>query len=310
MLSPMKPAMHRFRGIILAAALTLLALPVAAQRDFGSVEIKTRKHTDSFYTLDAAERTIGVLTGVDGAFVVEAGYEPLTARIVAAIKRIQPDGRIRLVVNSHVHDPAIGGNAELGKLGVTIMARPLVRHRLATAGPGENGQLRPAAPSTALPIITYDAPLTVHMNGEEIELIPVPVAHTDGDTMVRFRKADVIMSSDIYRSFGYPNIDVTLGGSLKGMLAGLNTLAELAGPRTQIIPLHGEIVTKAAIAAQRDMIMAIRDKVAVLVRQGKSAQEVLAAKPTADFDTKVPGSDNGLERFVNQLYAEIKAGKS
>src|SRR5207249_3095374 len=104
-------------------------------------------------------------------------------------------------------------------------------------------------------------------------LIPIPVAHTDGDTLVRFPKADVIMTGDFFRSLGYPNIDLNNGGSLKGMLAGLNKIVETAGPNTKIIPGHGDIVNKTAVAAHRDMIVAVRDKVAALVRQGKTAQE-------------------------------------
>jgi glyoxylase-like metal-dependent hydrolase (beta-lactamase superfamily II) len=214
------------------------------------------------------------------------------------------------MVNTHVHGDHTGGNENLGKLGVTIMSRPLLRDRLAKPNPGANGQTPPAPPAVALPIITYDAPVTVHMNGEDIELIPIPAAHTDGDTLVRFPRADVIMTGDFYRSLGYPNIDLNNGGSLRGMLAGLNKIVDLAGPNTKIIPGHGEIVSKTAVASHRDTLVGVRDKVATLVKEGKTAQEVLAAKPTADFDAKVTGVGNTIERFVNQLYAEIKAGKS
>jgi cyclase len=310
-LSAMKTATIRRQRTLLAAAFVALVLPVAAQQvDYSKIEIKTNKIANNFYTLDGNGGTIGVLTGPDGAFMVDSQFAPLTEKIVAAVKQIQPDGRIRLMVNTHVHGDHTGGNENLGKLGVTIMSRPLLRDRLAKPNPGANGQTPPAAPPLALPIITYDAPVTVHMNGEDVELIPIPAAHTDGDTLVRFTKTDVIMTGDFYRSLGYPNIDLNNGGSLRGMLAGLNKIVEVAGPNTKIIPGHGEIVSKTAVASHRDTLVGVRDKVATLVKQGKTAQEVLAAKPTADFDAKVTGVGNTIERFVNQLYAEIKAGKS
>jgi glyoxylase-like metal-dependent hydrolase (beta-lactamase superfamily II) len=297
--------------IVVAAFAALTVLVAAQQPDFSKVEIKTNKVSSNFYTLDGQGGTIGVLTGPDGVFMVDAQFAPLSDKIATAIKQIQPDGRIRLLVNTHVHGDHTGGNENFAKMGAIIMARPLLRDRLAKpAPPAGNAQPIPPAPAMALPVVTFDAPVTVHMNGEDVELIPIPSAHTDGDTMVRFPKADVIMTGDFFRSLGYPNIDLGNGGSLKGMLAGLNKIVELAGPNTKIIPGHGETVTKAAVAAHRDIIVAVRDKMTPLVRQGKSVQDVLATKPTADYDQKVPGAGNTAERFVNQLYAEIKAGKS
>src|SRR5205823_9455175 len=127
-----------------------------------------------------------------------------------------------------------------------------------------NGQPATAAPPMALPIITYDAPVTIHMNGEDVRLVPVPVAHTDGDTMVYFPNANVIMTGDFYRSLGYPNIDRANGGTMNGMLAGLQAVVDAAQPGTRIVPGHGAVVDKNAVAAHRAMIIAIRDKVAAL----------------------------------------------
>jgi len=144
------------------------------------------------------------------------------------------------------------------------------------------------------------------MDGEDVQLIPVPSAHTDGDTMVKFPVADVIMSGDFYRSLGYPNIDRANGGTLKGIVEGLNTLIAAAGPNTKIVPGHGAIVDKAAVASHRDMILALRDKVSKLMQQGMTVEQVTAAKPTSDYDTRVPGVGTTDDRFVGQLYAEIK----
>src|SRR5438270_9005631 len=124
----------------------------------------------------------------------------------------------------------------------------------------------------------------MRMNGEEIQLIPMPAAHTDGDTLVRFLNADIIMTGDFYRSIQYPNIDRANGGSLNGMIDGLGQVIARSGPNTKIIPGHGPTVDRNAVTMHRDMLLAVRDKVAMLVSQGKSQDEVLAAKPTADFD--------------------------
>src|SRR5262249_27564111 len=144
-----------------------------AQPDFSKVEIKTTKIGTNFYTLEGQGGTIGALVGRDGVFMVDSQFAPLTEKIVAAIKQIS-DGRIRFLVNTHVHGDHTGGNENFGKLGVTILSRPQLRARLARPSPAANGTTPPPAPAPALPMITYDAPTTVYMNGEEIRLIPVP----------------------------------------------------------------------------------------------------------------------------------------
>ena len=291
---------------VLPLALALTAAAVhAQQQDFSKVEIKTTKLSGNFYTLEGQGGMIGVLAGPDGVFMVDAQFAPLTDKIVAAIKQIST-APIRFVVNTHVHGDHTGGNENLAKLGVTILAREELRKRLANPNPGANGAPGTPAPAAALPVITFSAPTIVHMNGEDVQLLPVPSAHTDGDTLVRFPAADVIMTGDFYRSIGYPNIDRANGGSLIGMLAGLNQIVALAGPNTKIVPGHGPIVDKSAVAAHRDMIVAVRDKIAPMVKKGMSVEQVTAAKPTADFDTKVPGVGTTGERFVGQLYAELK----
>jgi glyoxylase-like metal-dependent hydrolase (beta-lactamase superfamily II) len=144
------------------------------------------------------------------------------------------------------------------------------------------------------------------MNGETAVLIPIPRAHTDGDTMVRFVNNDVIMTGDFYRSIQYPNIDRVNGGSLNGMINGLGQILARSGPNTKIIPGHGPTVDRAAVMTHRDMLLAVRDRVSSLIKQGKNQEEVLAAKPTAEFDSKVPNSGETIQRFVTQVYAELK----
>jgi cyclase len=292
-----------FFAFVLAAAVGVSA----QQQDFSQVQIKTTKIAGNFYTLEGSGGTIGVLAGPDGVLMVDAQFAPLSDKIVAAIRQIS-DGRIRLLINTHVHGDHTGGNENMAKQGAVIIARENLRARLAKPAPLANGQPGTPAPPMALPIVTYDAPLTIHMNGEDVRLIPVPVAHTDGDTMVYFPNANVIMTGDFYRSTGYPNIDRANGGTMNGMLAGFDAITKLGRPDTKIIPGHGAIVDKAAVAAHRDMMIAVRDKVAALVRQNKTQEETIAAKPASEFDGKVTGATPmTADRFVGQLYQELKA---
>jgi len=297
---------------VLLAGLALVAIGAVAQAqgqpDFSKVQIKTNKITNNFYTLEGQGGTIGVLTGPDGVFMVDTQFAPLTEKIVAAIKQIS-NAPIKFVVNTHVHGDHTGGNENLGKMGVTILARENLRNRLMHPAPNANGT--PGTPTSApgLPMITFNGITTFHMDGEDVQLIPIPAAHTDGDTMVRFVNTDVIMAGDFYRSIQYPNIDRANGGSLNGMIDGLGQIVARSGPNTKIIPGHGPTVDRTAVMAHRDMILAVRDKVAQLVSQGKSQEEVLAAKPTADYDAKVTNSTETTQRFVTQLYAELKPAK-
>jgi glyoxylase-like metal-dependent hydrolase (beta-lactamase superfamily II) len=294
-------------AVIVAGVLTVH--PWAQQPDFSQVQIKTTRIAGNFYTLEGQGGTIGVLTGPDGVLMVDAQFAPLGDKIAAAIKQIS-DGRIRFLINTHVHGDHTGGNEHFAKLGAVILARENLRTRLEKPAPQANGQPGVPSPPAALPVITYDAPLTIHMDGEDVRLVPVPLAHTDGDTMVYFPNANVIMVGDFYRSTGYPNIDRANGGTMNGMLAGFDAIAKLGRPDTKIVPGHGAIVDKAAVAEHKAMMIAVRDKVAALVRQNKTQEEVVAAKPTADFDSKVAGASPATaDRFVGQLYQELKSAR-
>ena len=293
----------RFAPLMLAAA--VMALPALmqaqGQQDFSKVQIKTNKISNDFYTLDGQGGTIGVLTGPDGVFQVDGQFAPLSDKIAAAIRQVSNGNTAKFLVNTHVHGDHTGGNANFARMGATIMARPELRDRLAAT---------PNTPELALPKITYDNQVTLHMDGETIELIPIRRAHTDGDTLVHFVNNDILMTGDYYRSLGYPNIDRNNGGSLEGMLRGLAITASLAGPNTKIIPGHGPTVDRNAVITHRDMILVLRERVEKMIREGKSQDEVLAAKVTSDYDPKVPGGAGmTADRFIGQLYAELKGAK-
>jgi cyclase len=296
--------------LVLLVALLAMGVALRAQNapDFSKVEIKTTKLANNFYTLEGQGGTIGILVGPDGILMVDSQFAPLSQKIQAAIRQVS-NAPIRFLINTHVHADHTGGNENFAKTGAVIFARPELRDRLIHPAPGANGAVPPGAPAAALPVVTYDAPVTFHMDGEEARLIPIRRAHTDGDTLVFFPNDDIIMSGDFFRSIQYPNIDRANGGSLNGMLDGLGVLIGLAGPNTKIVPGHGAMVGRAEVMAHRDMILAVRDRVAQMVAQGKTQEEVLAAHPTADYDARIPNSKETTERFVTQVYAELKAVK-
>jgi len=241
--------------------------------------------------------------------LVDSQFAPLTDKLVEAIKKVcgKP---IRFLINTHVHGDHTGGNENFAKLGATIFAREQLRARLERPNPAADGTPGKPAPSEALPVVTYDDPVTIHFNGEHVRLLPIRSAHTDGDTLVSFPEHDILAVGDYFRSVGYPIVDLNNGGSLAGILEGLRATIDRAGPNTKIIPGHGPVTDRNALIAQRDLIIAVRDKVAALVAQNKTLEEVLAAKLTADIDAQIPQAGQSSERFIKWLYAEVKATKA
>ena len=292
-----------FTVLILTAGVAFAQAP-----DFSTVQIKTNKIADTFYTLEGQGGTIGVLVGPDGVFMVDTQFAPLSEKIAAAVRAITPLP-IKFVVNTHLHGDHTGGDENFGKMGATIISREELRFRLAHPNPQASGAPGVAMPAAGLPKQTYRDTLTLHMNGEEVQLIAVPRAHTDGDTMIYFRGLDIIMTGDFYRSIQYPNVDRNNGGSVQGLIDGLGEVIGRAGPNTKIIPGHGPTVDRAAVAAHRDVALAIRDRVAALVAQGRTEDEVVAAKVNADLDARVQQPAMTGERFVRQVYADMRAGR-
>ena len=299
----------------------LIAGTASAQTgiQYDKIEIKTDKLAPNLYMLsgsegvdpghpDGAGGRIGVLAGPDGIFMVDSQYLQIGDRVLAAVKRID-SGPIRFLVNTHIHGDHTAGNATFAKLGAVLMAREELRAGMAR---------QPAGDPARLPMITYGMgdPVRLRMNGETVELIPVRAAHTGGDTIVRFVNADVIMIGDFYRNFGYPFIDTSSGGSLKGALDGLELTMKIAGPTTRLVPGHGTYINRTDIIPYRDMILDVQKRVQQLIAQGKTLQEVLAAKVTSAYDAKVPGgllpagaAGTSADRFVTMVYSQLKGGQ-
>src|SRR5476649_1880192 len=291
---------HPFTPFAAALALGLSSSVAPAQTppDFSKVEIKTTQLAPDFWTLEGQGGTISVLAGPEGILLVDSQYAPLTDKLVAAIRRVS-DKPIRFLVDTHVHPDHTGGNENFARLGATIFARDQLRYRLEHPNPAADGTPGKPAPALALPVVTYNASLSIHIDGEDVRLLPVVAAHTDGDTIISFPGHDIIAVGDIFRSVGYPYADLASGGSLAGILEGLSEIVDRAGPATRIIPGHGPIVSRSAVLAQRDLILALRGRVQKLVEEGKTLDEIIAAHPTADFDANVPqGTPATRDRFV------------
>jgi cyclase len=287
-------------------AVTSSAIAQQTPPDFSKVEIKTTRITDDFYTLEGQGGTISVLVGPEGILLVDSQFAPLTDKLVAAIRKISPQP-IRFLVNTHVHGDHTGGNENFAKLGTLIFSRDQLRTRLEHPSAAPDGTPGKPAPARALPVVTYDGPVSIHVDNEDVRLIPIRNAHTDGDTLVSFQAHDILAVGDYYRSVGYPFVDLNNGGSLKGILEGLGATIGRAGPHTRIIPGHGPITDRNGLIATRDLILAVRDKVAALIAQGKTLDEVIAAKPTADFDAQVPQGAQSADRFIKWVYTDLEA---
>jgi cyclase len=314
----------------LFVAITVLIFAASAWAqgpDYSKIEITVEKIAPNLFMLsgsagfdpghqDAAGGRIGVLAGPDGIFMVDAQYAQLTDKVLAAIKQISP-APIRFMANTHVHIDHTGGNANFAKMGVTIFAREELREEMLHPPALANGNAAPARDPASLPVVTYGmgAPVKLHMDGEIVDLIPVRAAHTGGDTMIRFENANAIMIGDFYRNYGYPYIDTNNGGTLKGALEALDATMKLAGADTKLIPGHGTIISRTDLVPYRDMMLDVQAKVQKMIAQGKTLQEVLAAKVTAPYDAKVPGgllpagAGTSADRFVAMIYSELKAGK-
>jgi glyoxylase-like metal-dependent hydrolase (beta-lactamase superfamily II) len=267
-------------------------------------QVKTTLLGGNVYGIDGQGGRAAALVGPDGVFLVDAQSAAVTDRIVAALKMLSP-APIRFLVNTHVHTDHTGGNENFGKLGVTILGRPKLLAQLVTPRPAPNGTTPATSPAAALPILLYDNPMTVNLNGETIQMIPLEPAHTDGDTAVKFVKGDVLMTGDVFRSEGFPAAAITNGGSVLGTIRALDILIANAGPNTRIVPGHGPVTDRAGLVFHRDMAVTVRDRVQQGIRAGNTLEQVRAAKPTADFEARVGGPVNFINQFIDALYDEL-----
>ncbi len=290
---------------IIILFIVLIGTCAYAQQDYSKVEIKTVKVTSDINMLMGAGGNIGLSTGKDGVFLIDDQFAPLTQKILDAISKIT-DKPVKFLINTHWHFDHTGGNENIGKGDTIIVAHDNVRVRMA------KGQLMkafnfnvPPAPGIALPVVTFPTSLTFHWNDETIQAIHYPHSHTDGDTVIFFKNANVIHTGDLFFNGIYPFIDAGSGGSLKGMIASVDMILKKTNPDTKIIPGHGPLGNASDLKTYRDMLLVVHDRISKLKKAGKSVEEVIAGKPTADLDGKWGKGFLKPDQWVGIAYSVI-----
>jgi cyclase len=292
---------------LLGSALAfVLAAPVMAQQDFSAVKIETQQVGNGLYMLMGSGGNMALSTGPDGSVLVDTEYAPLNSKIVAAVK--QAGGTpVKFVVNTHWHGDHTGGNEPFGKVGAVIIAHNNVRVRMSTEQfVAAMNQKVPPSPKAALPTITFPTRATFHWNGNTVNVIHVAPAHTDGDSIVHFTNANVIHTGDIFVKDQYPFIDLSSDGSLDGIIAASEAVLARSDANTKIIPGHGDLANRSDVQRYHDMVVKVRGNIKTLIDQGKSEDEVLAAKPTAEFDAAWGGGFMTPENFTRFSYQSLK----
>ena len=289
------------------AGASFIALSVAAQsQEMEDVVIEAVPVTEGIYMLTGRGGNIGLSVGDDATIIVDDQYAPLTDKIVAVIGEIT-DRPVDYVLNTHWHGDHSGGNENFGKAGALIMAHDHVHTRMESGRSEGPGRIVPPSPPAALPVVTFNDALTLHVNGQTITGTHVAHAHTDGDTIVFFREANVLHMGDTYFRGMYPFIDLNSGGNVNGMINAAERALALGDENTRIIPGHGPLASKADLRWYRNMLVTVRDRVAAMMADGKSLEDIQAAKPTADFDGSV-NADGFIkpDRLVGFVYDSLK----
>jgi cyclase len=291
---------------MLAVAAALLAGTAQAQTpDFDKVQIQTISVAPGISMLIGQGGNIAVSTGEDGPVLVDDQFAPLAPKIEAAVKAIQ-DGPVRFVLNTHWHFDHTGGNEIFGKRGTLIIAHKNVRTRMSTKQfmAAMNREV-PPSPDDALPVVTFDESVMLHWNGEDIALSHLPNAHTDGDAAVWFKKANVVHTGDVFVNGFYPFIDASSGGSLAGVIAGVDALLAQVNVETKIIPGHGPLGGMKDLTAYRDMLSTVRKRVADGIAKGKTLQQLTEAKTLADLDKEWGDGFIRTDQFLAMVYADL-----
>lgn len=298
---------HLATTILAAAAIGFAGSAKAQQQDFSKVQITTTDLGNHAYELVGQGGNMTVVAGGDGIILVDTEFAPLHDKIKAAITAISP-APVKYIVNTHYHSDHTGGDAPFVKEGVTVIAQENVKQRLLTGtNNGVNGsKVAPVGPD-AVPTKTYrSGTLTLHVKGVTATVGHIANAHTDGDSYVWFRNANVLATGDIVALGRYPSIDTGNGGNIKGIIAGVGFYIMLANDKTKIVPGHGPLTDKAGLIAYRKFLVEARDRVAKLVKAGKSEQEAMAAHVFADWDSKYNASEQQSANFTRVVYESLK----
>jgi cyclase len=300
----------RYTSLLVFAAIALASGHARAQQqDFSKVVIKTTKLTDSLYMLEGAGGNIGVSVGEDGVILVDDQFAPLTPKITEAISKIS-NKPIRFVLNTHWHFDHTGGNENLASTGAVIIAHDNVRKRMSTEQFMELMKRKvPPSPPKALPVVTFTSDITLHLNGEDIRVIHVDPAHTDGDSIVVFPKAKVIHMGDCYMTISYPFADLGSGGTFDGFIALTEKADGMIDPSFKVIPGHGPLSNKAEMKGWHDMLVEIRASVKKEADAGKPLDAIQKQKLTAKWDEKWGQKFIKPDQVVEFAFKSIKGGK-
>lgn len=293
------------RPLALLFALAFSTAPALAQ-NFDKVQVRTEKLAENTYMLAGAGGNIGVSVGEDAVFLVDDQYAPMAPKIKAALAAITSKP-VRFVLNTHWHEDHSGGNETFGKADAVIVAHENVRKRMSA------GQLidflkmdvKPS-PKAALPVLTFTRDMSFHLNGEELQVTHTPNAHTDGDAVIRFKKANVVHMGDLFFNKLYPFIDSSSGGHIDGVIAAADRVLAESNDATRYIPGHGAMAGKAELVAYRDMLATLGARIHKLVKEGKTLEQAIAAKPTADYDALWGKGFISPDRFVEMVYKGAK----
>jgi len=299
--------MKRLTLTILAAAAVLAGAAKAQQQDFSKVQITTTDLGNHAYMLAGQGGNMTAVVGGDGIILVDTEFAPLHDKIKAAIGAISPLP-VKYIVNTHYHGDHTGGDAPFIKEGVTVIAQDNVKQRLLTGtNSGVNGaKVAPVDPD-AVPTKTYrSGTLTLRVKGVTATVGHINNAHTDGDSYVWFRSANVLATGDIVALGRYPSIDTGNGGNIKGMIAGVGFYIMMINDKTKVVPGHGPLIDKAGLIAYRKFLVEARDRVAKLIKAGKSEQDAIAAHVFADWDAKYNANEQQSANFTRVVYLSLK----
>jgi glyoxylase-like metal-dependent hydrolase (beta-lactamase superfamily II) len=298
-----------FAALAVAILVGGAAAAVVAQGRFDKIEVKSDKLADGLWVLYGAGGNLALDAGSDGALLVDAQYAEMSPKILAAVKQLT-DQPIRWLVNTHWHGDHTGGDANMAEAGALVFAHDRVRERLVEGQVNQFfGRTVEPASGKALPVVTFKDDMTLHVNGEDAVAFHVAPAHTDGDVMVWFPKANVLHMGDTFFSGLYPIIDLESGGSIDGMVADAELALKKVNAGTKIIPGHGPVGDKATLQAYHDMLVGVRAAVAKLVKQKKTLEETVAAKPTAPWDEQWGKGFIKPEVFTKMVWTELSKKK-
>ena len=294
----MKPISMMKRAGFTAIA-GLMAINAFAQDEVSIVNI-----TDNIHMLVGKGGNIGVSTGADGTFLIDDKFAPMTGNIIEALKSLGGDSATYLV-NTHFHGDHSGGNENFGKTGTLILSHENVRTRLADGSTvSAFNMVTPPQSGSALPVITFSEEMTVHLNGDAINVIHVPNAHTDGDSIVHFSDSNVIHTGDVFFNGFFPFIDVEHGGSVIGTINAVDAILALSNDDTVIIPGHGALSNVTELKAYREMLDTAQTRLSKLKAEGKDAAAA-AMNPLSDLDEQWGTVMFNAYRWISIIYDGI-----